>query len=96
MSRNPFLDDEDIRDLPDFLRYLEADIRLAASPSFNRRAARPPVEPLPPEAPPVAPVDARPIAQVRTVPPPAPRPAPRRPVRMPDADPRQPAQRRML
>ncbi len=86
--RNPFLDDEDIRDLPDFLRHLEADIRQAQSPSFSRTAPRPAVEPLPPEAPPAAPVDARPVAQVRIVPTAPPRPAARRPARMPSADPR--------
>lgn len=93
--RNPFLDDEDIRDLPDFLRHLEADIRLAQSPSFNRRAARAPVEPIPSEMPPAASADARPVAQVRTVPVAA-RPAPRRPVRMPSADPRRPSQGSLL
>lgn len=86
--RNPFLDDPDIRDLPDFLRHLEAGIRLAASPSFSRAAPRPAVAPLPPEALPAAPVDARPVAQVRTVPAAAPKLPPPPPRRMPSADPR--------
>ncbi|SFU35605.1 hypothetical protein SAMN02799631_00321 [Methylobacterium sp. 174MFSha1.1] len=88
MSRNPHLDDEDLRDLPDFLRELLAHERQAAGPAYNRRAARPPVVDIPSEMPPAAPVDARPVAAVRTVPAAAPRPVPRRQVRMPDADPR--------
>ncbi|MCF4127890.1 hypothetical protein [Methylobacterium sp. SyP6R] len=90
MSRNPHLDDADLRDLPDFLRELLAHKRLAATPSFNRNAVRAPVADLPPEAPPAAPVDARPVAQVRTVPAAAPPVPPRRLVRMPSADPRRP------
>lgn len=95
-SRNRHLDDPDLIGLPEFLRYLLADERLAASPAFDRRAPRAPVEPLPPEAPPAAPLSARPVAQVRTIPAAAPLVPPRRPVRMPDADPRQPTQGRLL
>ncbi|GJD90605.1 hypothetical protein BHAOGJBA_4147 [Methylobacterium hispanicum] len=93
--RNPHLDDEDIASLPDFLRHLLADERQAAGPAYNRRAVRAPVEPLPSEMPPAAPVDARPVAQVRTVPT-APQVPTRRPVRMPDADPRRPSQGSLL
>ncbi len=96
MSRNPHLDDADLVGLPDFLRELLAHERLAATPSFNRKAVRAPVVDLPPEAPPAAPVDARAVAQVRTVPAAAPRPSPRRPVRMPDADPRRSSQGSLL
>lgn len=96
MSRNRHLDDPDLIGLPDFLRHLLADERLAASPAFDRRAARPPVVDLPPEAPPAAPVDAHPVAQVRTVPAAAPQVPPRRPVRMPSADPRRPSQGSLL
>ncbi len=93
--RNPHLDDDDLIGLPDFLRYLLADERQASGPAFNRHAARPPVVDVPSEMPPAAPVDARPVAQVRTVPtaPPVP---PRRPVRMPSADPRRPSQGSLL
>ncbi|KMO36212.1 hypothetical protein PUR29_26005 [Methylobacterium ajmalii] len=94
--RNPFLDDPDLVDLPDFLRHLEADIRLAASPSFNRHAARAPVVDIPSEMPPAAPVDARPVAQVRTIPAAATPVPPRRPVLMPSADPRRPSQGSLL
>lgn len=93
---NPFLDDPDLVDLPNFLRHLEADIRLAASPSFNRHAARAPVVDLPSEMPPAAPPSARPVAQVRTIPAAAPKLPPRRPVRMPSADPRKPSQGALL
>lgn len=95
-SRNAHLDDEDLRDLPDFLRHLLADERQAAGPAYNRHAARTPVVDLPPEAPPAAPASARPVAQVRTVPTAPPRPALRRPVRMPSADPSKPSQGRLL
>jgi len=88
MSRNPHLDDEDLRDLPCFLRHLLADERLAATPSFNRNAVRAPVVDLPSEMAPAAPPTARPVAQVRTVPAAAPQVPARRPVRMPSADPR--------
>ena len=94
--RNRYLDDPDLIGLPDFLRHLLADERLAASPAFDRRTARPLVEPPPPEMPPAAPPSARPVAEVRTVPTAAPKLPPRRPVRMPSADPRRPSQGSLL
>ncbi|MEE7478758.1 MULTISPECIES: hypothetical protein [Methylobacterium] len=75
-------------DLPPFLQMFEDWEREKSNPALSWKAPRAPVVDLPSEMPPAAPPSARPVAQVRVIPPTAPKLPARRTVRMPDADPR--------